>query len=131
MHGFNAIVLDAVDPDMFGWHTSGVIAICAWRRDLWVELSVLGFQREEALLDMLQVPYDVDEENDNALCRFTEKAASGHQLLGTLLHEIGHHHDRITTKSRESASRGEPYAREYAIRTAEEIFDPYVESFGI
>ncbi len=96
-----------------------------------MEWSVAGLRQNQPLLDMLQVPYDIDEESDTVVCRFTKATARGHQLLGTLLHEIGHHQDLLTTRSQTRACRGEPYAREYAIKTAEAIFDRYVEIFEL
>jgi hypothetical protein len=62
---------------------------------------------------------------------FTESTARAHQLLATLLHELGHHHDRITTKSKIRASRGEGYAESYAKKYANQIWERYIETFGL
>jgi hypothetical protein len=51
--------------------------------------------------------------------RFTEGQARAYQLLHILPHELGHHHDRITTRSRRRSARGEPYAEAYANRVAQ------------
>ena len=46
-----------------------------------------------------------------------------------LLHELGHHHDRITTRSKVRASRGDSYAEQYALRYADRIWDEYFRVF--
>ena len=63
------------------------------------------------------------------LCHFTETSARGYQLLSVLLHELGHHHDRLTTRSR-CVGRGEPYAERYAIEHTDLIWERYLRAFG-
>jgi hypothetical protein len=65
------------------------------------------------------------------LCRFTEATARGFQLLHVLLHELGHHHDQMTTRARLYSCRGEYFAEEYANRSALRVFDRYVAAFGL
>ena len=65
------------------------------------------------------------------MCEFTESQARAYQLLHILLHELGHHHDRITTKSQVRASRGEPYAEAYALQHEALIWERYLDTFGI
>jgi len=48
-----------------------------------------------------------------------------------LLHELGHHHDRMTTKSKRTASRGEGYAERYALAYADRIWESYLNEFGL
>ncbi len=50
--------------------------------------------------------------------------------MDVFLHELGHHHDRMTTRSRSQAARGERYAETYANRYAERIWDAYQAEFG-
>lgn len=52
------------------------------------------------------------------------------QLRHILLHELGHHHDRMTTRSQFESSRGENYAEQYALRYADGIWDEYFRLFG-
>lgn len=124
-----AIVLDAGDEEDFGWHSPGVIGICAWPRDLWVQWSSECVERERQWLNLLEVPTD-SQENGTILCKFTEETARGHQLLGTFLHELGHHLDAINNRSRRT-SKGENFAREYSFRTARRIFDDYITIIGL
>ena len=52
------------------------------------------------------------------------------QTLATLLHELGHHHDRMTTKLKRDAVRGESYAEAYAKAYTDRIWSQYREAFG-
>lgn len=62
--------------------------------------------------------------------RFTEGTARAYQLLHIFLHELGHHYDRMTTRSKRT-SRGEPYAESYATKHAETVWDRYLAEFGL
>ena len=126
--GLNAIVLSPGDWVRFGYHVRGVVHICAWDKDLWIKLSPAGYEQEQFFLEKLRVP--CERCDDEYICKFTEASARAHQLLATLLHELGHHHDRITTRSKSYASRGESYAEEYAKRYTEQIWIRYLDTFG-
>ena len=127
--GLNAIVLAPGDMDLFGYHTRGVVHICAWPDQIWIELSPEGFEAERRIIENLGVPYEATEEK--VVCKFEEGTARAHQLLATLLHEIGHHHDRMTTRAKVSTGRGESYAEDYARRYAERIWTRYQEVFSV
>ena len=62
---------------------------------------------------------------------WTEAQARAFQLLHILPHELGHHHDRMTTRTRRYAARGEPYAEEYANRVLDDVWPAYISRFGI
>lgn len=121
---------------MLGWHDPGVVAICAWESNLDGEWDNDFIDEHRQVLDRLGVErepiYDDDRRADPSaqLCRFTETSARGFQLMAVFLHELGHHHDRMTTKSKVAASRGENYAKEYANRYAEQIWNEYLDAFG-
>jgi len=135
-HGLNAVLLAPGDPDLFGWHLPGIVAICAWDSYLEQEWGNDFIVENREILDLLGVErepiYDDDGRADpsSQLCRFTETSARGYQLMDVFLHELGHHHDRMTTKSKVAASRGENYAEEYAERYAEQIWNGYFDAFG-
>lgn len=74
--------------------------------------------------DGLQV-YDV-----NYTCRFQESTARAYLLLHIFLHELGHHHDSITTPYKGWIVRGEEYAEKYAHRYERQIWDKYFKVFG-
>jgi hypothetical protein len=73
----------------------------------------------------------VEKRGDRLVTKWTEGQARGFQLLHVLLHEFGHHHDRMTTRSRQSAARGEWFAEEYARRHEERIWDEYLRRFDL
>jgi len=127
--GLNAIVLAPGDPNIFGYHTRGVVHVCAWQEQVWIELSHDGFEVERPILEKLRVPSQVKK--NKVVCKFNEGTARAHQLLATFLHELGHHHDRMTTRAKISTGRGESYAEDYARRYAERIWMRYQEVFGV
>lgn len=127
--GLNAIVLAPGSHYVYGYHTRGVVHVCAWEEDLWIALPRAGYERERETIERLGVP--CERRGDDVLCKFTEETARAHQLLATLLHELGHHHDRMTTRYKSRPSRGEPYAEEYAGKYAERIWVNYQEVFGV
>lgn len=127
--GLNAIVMARGESGLMGWHTRGVVGICAWERDLW-DTWTEEFHREHAdILARLGVP--CEEQDGDVLCKFSEDSARAFQLLHIFLHELGHHHDRMTTKSRARSSRGEGYAESYARRYEAQIFSRYTDLFPI
>ena len=52
-------------------------------------------------------------------------------LLDVFLHELGHHHDRLHTRSKRGCARGEPYAERYAKRHGNQLWKRYIERFGL
>jgi hypothetical protein len=63
--------------------------------------------------------------------RWTEPQARAYQLLHILPHELGHHHDRITSRAGRNIGRGEPYAEAYANRVLDEIWPSYGRAFQL
>lgn len=129
LHGLQAVVLGPGEPSMFGYHAPGIITICAWPENLWLALSPDGYAQEREYLERLNV--SCEKIPNGMLCKFTEESARAHQLLVTLVHEIGHHRDRMTTRSQKQACRGEPYAENYVRRYADELWRSYDETFGL
>jgi len=149
--GLDAIVLDSA-TDCAGWCGPGVVAICAWDRELWEWWSA-GMAEEHLhileLLDVEIVPIDESVEHSEFIedlvslgfrpraryadieVRWTEPQARAYQLLHILPHELGHHHDRITTRRGRDAARGEPYAEAYANRVLDEIWPSYGREFEL
>jgi hypothetical protein len=121
----DAIVLDS-DTDCMGWHRTGVVAICGWEQDLWWTRPDWDWVADNRrLLDLIGVEITKRE------VRWTEAQARAFQLLDVLPHELGHHHDRITTRAQREAARGEPYAEAYALRVLDELWPAYVQRFEI
>lgn len=126
--GLNAIVLSRAYDGYDGYHSPGVVAVCAWQVGLWRVMPRKYFDDHRNLFDRLQVecePAGADE----VLGKFDERAVRAYQLLHILLHELGHHHDRMTSRRQACTGRGEPYAEEYAIRYEAQIWDAYWNAF--
>jgi hypothetical protein len=149
--GLDAIVLDSAD-DCAGWCGPGVVAICAWHRELWDWWWADMVEEHRHILDLLaveRVPIEQSVEHSEMIedlaamgirtrgsygdveVRWTEAQARAYQLLHILPHELGHHHDRITSRAGRTAGRGEPYAEAYANRVLEEIWPSYGRAFQL
>jgi hypothetical protein len=127
--GLSAIVLAPAEEDTAGYHVPGAVHICAWGKDLWQVVSVGFYEEHSDIFERLEVPCVRVE--SGYLCKWTEPKVRAYQLLHILLHELGHHHDRMTTKSKVRASRGEPYAEAYARKYEAKIWVRYLEEFGL
>ena len=128
--GLNAVVLAPGDSRADGWHRPGIVAVCAWSINLWQEWNLTGYNQHRDLLKRIGVTCE-DIEAGCVLCKFEPSTIRAYQLLHVLLHELGHHHDRMTTKSQRRSSRGEDYAEQYALRYEKLIWDQYLNEFGI
>jgi hypothetical protein len=129
--GLRAIVLATAEPNCDGWYNfRGVIALCAWERQLYRTINA-SFHAEHAdIFDRLGVEREPTPDG-RVECRYTPAAVRRYQLLHVLLHELGHHHDRQTTRSRRRPARGEPYANAYAREFEKLIFERYLAAFGL
>ena len=152
--GMNAIVLAKEYDSANGFHSPGVVHVCAWESTLWINTSNNYYQDHADIFARLGVDCEPAEDyaqrklpdaeaarnywrmfgwygRDTWLCKFTENAIRAYQLLHILLHELGHHHDRMTTRSQRRAARGEPYAEAYALQYEALIWEKYVRIFPL
>ncbi len=128
--GLQAIVLDTGDPRALGWHGYGVVAITAWDKRLWWSDAGADFLEEhDEVLDLLGV--ERVKAGWRTELRWTEPQARAFQLLDVLVHELGHHRDRITTRSASRPARGEGYAEGYAQHHVRTLLPEYARRFGI
>ena len=127
--GLDAVLLSSARGITDGWYRVGIVGICAWERELWRHVDPHWYKDHKQLLDRLDVP--CIKNGDTIRCEYTEATAKAYQLLHVFLHELGHHHDRITTRSQDWCARGENYAEAYALRYEETIWDRYTEVFGL
>lgn len=128
--GLNAIVLAPGSSTMDGYHVPGVVHVCAWEAEMWREYPSWYYEEHRDIFARLGVA--CEETVDGYFeCRFDENAVRGYQLLHILLHELGHHHDRMTTRTRKESSRGEKYAEEYARDYEASIWQAYQKAFGL
>lgn len=128
--GLNGILLARGDRELDGWYQHRVIGICAWPRELTLELWDPYLEKHRETFERLGVPL-VPAEGGWARCDFTEHTARAFQLLHVFMHELGHHYDRETTRSKRRSSRGEDFAEDYALVHEEEIWDKYCREFSI
>ena len=129
--GLDAIVLAPGESGIWGWHSSGVVHVCAWREswDVCYDFDSEFLARDRFLLELIGVP--IETEDDLLWARFDFNKARAFSLLATFLHEMGHHHDRITTKSQKSVARGEPYAEAYERKYGDLVWQRFVKNFPI
>ncbi len=127
--GLDAILLSHGERDCIGWHMPGLVAVCAWERELAGECSRWFVEEHSDVLDRLGVRSD-RRSRQVYYVHWTEQSVKGFQLMHILLHELGHHHDRMTTRSQTQSSRGENYAEDYALRYADRIWEEYFKVFG-
>lgn len=128
--GLNVIQLAPGYPTYDGWHRPGVVAVCAWDIDQAIEVSSWYYRKHREVFERLDVPC-TECDGDEFQCHFNDSTIRAYQLLHLLLHELGHHHDRMTTKSKRRASRGEGFAERYALNYADRIWKRYLEEFGL
>ncbi|SHE78796.1 hypothetical protein [Dysgonomonas macrotermitis] len=126
---FDAIVLSHGSYFDDGYYNNGVICICAWRKEMTVEYTLDYFNDHKRIFNQLGVRYT--KKKDYMICDFTENQIKAYQLLHILLHELGHHHDRVSTKSKRKCARGENYAESYAFMYEEIIWNKFFENFPL
>jgi hypothetical protein len=130
--GLEAISLYEGGHGWLGMSNPGVVAIAAWEKDLWwPEVHASWVDEVCDLLELLDV--EVVQHGAERVwleLRWTEAQARAFMLLDVLVHELGHHHDRLTTRGG-VAARGEPYAMAYARKVQAEVWPEYVRQFHL
>ena len=146
--GLDVIVIDTHHNNM-GWFQPTFVAICAWERGLvWEDCCDEFFEDHQEIFDKLAVPYRLNGGEDAIERRaldvswgeptedytwtveWTENTARAFLLTHVFIHELGHHHDCMTTSSRAGTCRGEAYAERYAREREDEIIARYFNEFG-
>lgn len=114
-----------------GWHEPGLIALCAWEGWSPVTRERSYVDEHRTIFDRLCIACEPIPDSERMLCHFSENQARAFLLLHVFLHELGHHHDRMTTRSREEAVRGEAYAEAWALEHEARIWDRYTRVFEV
>ena len=127
--GLDAVLLSAARRRSEGWYDLGVVGICAWPKDPWCVVDASYYEDHKQVFARLGVPCET--KGEDYLCKFSESMVRACQLLHIFLHELGHHHDRMTTRRQRGTGRGETYAEEYALRHEQLIWARYADRFGI
>ncbi len=132
--GLDAVVLTAGEWACNGWHRPGIVAVCAWERELWIETTAEHVAEHKEILDRLGVLREATKDKDGrdwVLCKWTVETVRAYQLLHILLHELGHHYDRMTTRRQRRTGRGEPFAERYALEWEAAIRDTFWRHFRL
>jgi len=128
--GLNTVLLAEGGYGCMGWHRPGIVAICAWDREIvWDDCDQKFYRGNKRLFDKLDV--ECRPNGKEWYIDWTESKAKAFSLIDVLVHELGHHHDRMTTRSKRRTARGEPYAEAYARRWEDTILERYFEVFGL
>jgi len=127
--GLGTILLDRESWDYDGWHLPGTVAVCAWEAELVRTMSAVYYEEHADIFRRLHVPCRRLDDG-RYVGAFTEWGVRSFQLLHILLHELGHHHDRMTSPSRKQAIRGEAYAETYALTHERVVWRDYLRVFG-
>ncbi len=129
--GLDAVILAEGSNERIGWYGNGTVAVCAWERELVVDWDREFVVEHIVVLDRLGVEIELSPEVPDCFrCHFDEASIKGFQLMHVLLHEFGHHHDRMNTRSKRRCARGEPYAETYAMKYSDRLWDAYFREFN-
>lgn len=113
-----------------GWHRPGVAAICAWERTIaWDDCGPEFYEEHQEILCKIGVPVRIGIHSIGV--DFTPKTAKAFHLVHALVHELGHHWDRMPTWRKRSAGRGESFAEAYARTCEDRILERYRHEFGL
>jgi hypothetical protein len=128
--GLDAIVLDEGSPVSLGWYVNGIVALRAWPAGYaWLDTDPAFIENNAHALDVLDVR--MEKRGGRRELHWTEEQARAFMLLDVLPHELGHHHDMLTTRSRRDPARGEPYADAYAREVLEAVWPVYGRHFAL
>lgn len=128
--GLDAVVLVPYSRTFFGQYSySSVIKISAWVDDEWYEMHPENFERDKYLIEMLDVPYERLDWGFE--CKFTTNQVKAFQLLGTFLHELGHHVDRMNCRGKKDCPGGEPFAIKFEKEMIQKVWPEFVKRFPL
>ncbi|WOO43517.1 hypothetical protein [Rubellicoccus peritrichatus] len=124
------IFLHSGYDDADGWYEyphQPSIALCAWGEGLREDYNPEHYRLHAAVFSRLGV--EIEEIDHGVAAQFDEESAKAYQLLHILLHELGHHHYRITIGRGKSAG-SESYAEKYALKLEKQIWNRYQKAFN-
>jgi hypothetical protein len=128
--GLDLIVLDSGRAECDGWYDRGAIGICAWPTDQTYEANARWYRGHRAFLARIEARVG-GADTDDIVVHWTPWTARAYLLCHVFLHELGHHRDRMSTRSRRRCARGEGFAENYAWEFEPQIWERYLEEFGL
>lgn len=131
--GLDLISLDRGRSDCFGWYGRGAIGICAWPLEMRSEPTPGWFRKNRDFLERIEARVEIDEDApEDIVIHWTPDTARAFQLCDVFLHELGHHIDRMHTRTKkDNGPRGEPFAEQFALELGREVLERYFHEFGL
>ena len=130
--GLRVVVLAAGQRGCDGWYNRGVLGLCAWPKQMTYELDPDWYAAHKAFLERINATVADGDRERAPVIHWTEDTARAYQLCHVFLHELGHHADRMHTRTRrDNAPRGEPFAEDYAFDLEVEVLERYFAEFGL
>ncbi len=124
--GIRAVFLTPGGDDAYGrYNNAGIIKLDAWPR------SGIDPVLDRKRWLLAQIGIDLGSLKEGDLVQMNRDQARCFLLLGTFLHEIGHHLDRMSTRSKRDAANGEAVAVAYEHRRQQELYPAYCAEFGV
>jgi len=74
---------------------------------MYLPMSKELYDTHAGLMERLKVPADEDDSSVWRTYRFTASTAQAFMFLDMFLHELGHHHDQVTSKRNKECGPGE------------------------
>ena len=129
--GLDIIVLASGGQGCDAWYNRGVIGLCAWPTNLRYAVDPDWFRGHRAFLTRIGARTEGDDPDDIVI-DWTPDTARAYQLCHVFLHELGHHRDRMHTHAKtDNAPRGEDFAERYAWGLEQQIWEQYLNEFGL
>jgi len=131
--GLDVIVLAGGGYRCDGWYNRGVIGLCAWPTNLRHEVNVDWFRKHHDFLLRIEAHIEIHQNDPNDIViHWSPWTARAYQLCHVFLHELGHHRDRMSTRSKiDNSPRGEDFAENHAWDYEALIWERYLDAFGL
>lgn len=131
--GLDVIVLAEGRIRCDGWYNRGVIGLPAWPTNMRYGVSTQWFRAHNDFLLRIEAHIEIHRDDPNDIViHWSLRTARAYQLCHVFLHELGHHRDRMSTRSKiDNAPRGEDFAEEYAWKHEMLIWEHYLAEFGL
>lgn len=132
--GLTAVVLADGGYDCDGWYNRGVISLPAWPLDRLgrgCDVDPGWFRGHRYFLARIGATVWGDDP-ETAEVFWTPDTARAYQLCHVFLHELGHHADRMHTRTKcDNGPRGEVFAEDYAFDLEAVVLERYFREFGL